>query len=201
LKQMTVLDRILLLITGLLAAYQIIAGVQGAGTFAGLAFTTAFGVLLVAGLLLLIFGFEVLASPYVVIVAALIPLSLSTGLVMQYLPAFGTAYLVFAVAGFLAIVVARFATQGKLSTMVLAVVHGIAGLVICGLPIILSLRGAMPIGFGLISVGGALIGLGGLLLSFVRAGKPILSEKAIFTVLPALLLLMTAAFVGGFAAA
>ncbi|MDE3089060.1 MAG: hypothetical protein KGJ80_06720, partial [Chloroflexota bacterium] len=67
------------------------------------------------------------------------------------------------------------------------------------LPILLSLRGATPIGFALVGVGGALIGLGGLLLSFLKAGKPILSEKTILAVLPALLLLMTAAFVGGLA--
>ncbi len=198
-KKMTALDRILLLITGLLAAYPIVAGVQGVGTFAVFAFTIAFGVLLVAGLLLIIFGFEVLASPFVVIVAAIIPLSLSAGLVMQYLPAFGTLYLIFAVAGFLAIAITRFATKGKLGTIVLAVVHGIAGLTIFSLPILLSLRGATPIGFALVGVGGALIGLGGLLLSFLKAGKPILSEKTILAVLPALLLLMTAAFVGGLA--
>lgn len=198
-KKMTALDRILLLITGLLAAYPIVGGVQGAGTFAAFAFTTAFGVLLIAGLLLIIFGFEVLASPFVVIVAAIIPLSLSAGLVMQYLPAFGMLYLLFAVAGFLAMAITRFATKGKLSTIVLAVVHGIAGLTIFALPILLSLRGATPIGFALVGVGGALIGLGGLLLSFLKAGKPILSEKTILAVLPALLLLMTAAFVGGLA--
>jgi hypothetical protein len=47
-------------------------------------------------------------------------------------------------------------------------------------------------------VGGALIGLGGLLLSFLKAGKPILSRETIFKVLPGLLLLMTACFVAGF---
>ncbi|MDE3091194.1 MAG: hypothetical protein KGJ80_17640, partial [Chloroflexota bacterium] len=141
-KKMTALDRILLLITGLLAAYQVIVGVRGAGTFAVFAFTTAFGVLLIAGLLLIIFGFEVLASPFVVIVAAIIPLSLSAGLVMQYLTAFGTLYLIFAIAGFLAIAITRFATEDKLGTIVLAVVHGIAGLTIFALPILLSLRGA-----------------------------------------------------------
>ena len=200
-KKMTVLDRILLLLTGLLAAYQIVAGVQGAGALAAFAFTIAFGVLLIAGLLLIIFGFEILASPFVVIVAAFIPLSLSAGLVMQHLPAFATIYLVFAVAGFIAIAITRFAAPNKIGTLVLATIHGIAGLTIFALPIVLSLRGATPIAFAFVGVGGALIGLGGMLLGFLKAGKPILSEKTILTVLPALLLLMTAAFVGGFAAA
>jgi len=48
-------------------------------------------------------------------------------------------------------------------------------------------------------VGGALIGVGGLLLSFLKAGKPILSHETILKVLPGLLLLMTICFVVGFA--
>jgi hypothetical protein len=47
-------------------------------------------------------------------------------------------------------------------------------------------------------VGGALIGIGGLLLSFLKAGRPILSRETILKVLPGLLLLMTAFFVAGF---
>ena len=199
-KKMSGLDRIFLLITGLLAAYQIVVGVKSADMLAGLAYTVAFGVLLVAGLLLIIFGFEVLASPIVVVVAAIIPLWLALGLVAQYFSVLGTTALVLAIVGLLAVAVTRFGTRGKLATMVLAVVHGVAGIIIFGLPFVLSLRGVTPPGFAMIGVGGALIGLGGLLLSFLKAGKPILSEETILTVLPGLLLLMTAAFVAGFAA-
>jgi len=56
----------------------------------------------------------------------------------------------------------------------------------------------MPAGFALVGLGGAVIGLGGLLLAFLKAGKPILSQKTILTLLPGLLFLMTAAFVCGF---
>jgi hypothetical protein len=199
-KKMSGLDRIFLLITGLLAAYQIVVGVKSADALAALAYTVAFGVLLVAGLLLIIFGFEVLASPIVVVVAAIIPVWLALGLVAQYFSVLGTTALVLAIVGLLAVAVTRFGARGKLATMVLAVVHGIAGIIIFGLPIVLSLRGIAPPGFAMIGVGGALIGLGGLLLSFLKAGKPILSEETILTVLPGLLLLMTAAFVAGFAA-
>jgi hypothetical protein len=38
-----------------------------------------------------------------------------------------------------------------------------------------------------------------LLLSFLKIGKPILPRETIFRILPGLLLLMTAAFVAGFA--
>ncbi len=193
-------DRALLLITGLLAAYQIVVGVKGADALAGLGYLTAFGVLLVAGLLLIIFGFEILASPIVVVVAALIPLGLAFGLVAHYFAAFEMIALGAAIIGLLAIAVTRFGARGALATMALAVVHGVAGILIFGLPIVLWLRGSAPPGFALVGGGGALIGLGGLLLSFLKVGKPILAQETILRVLPGLLLLMTASFVAGFAA-
>ncbi len=197
-KKMTVLDRILLLITGLFAAYEIVVGLNGLSGLAAWAYVIAFGVLLIAGLLLIILGFEPLENPLVVIVSTIIPLSLSTGLVAQYLPGWSTAYLIFAILGFLIIVVTRYTTEGAAATIPLAVIHGIAGMTIFLLPIILSVRGVVPGGFAWVGIGGALIGVGGLLLAFLKAGKPILPQKTILTVLPALLLLMTAAFVAGF---
>jgi hypothetical protein len=200
--KMTILDRILLLITGLLAAWQVAIGINGADTLPMIAYTIAFGVLLVAGLLLIILGFDVLDSPIVVIVSTIIPLSLSLGLVWEHLPAFRTGYLVFVIAGFLAILTTRLLPlKNKLRVIVLAVVHGIAGLTIFLLPIIWALTGRATHGFALVGVGGALIGIGGLLLSFLKAGKPLLSRQIILKILPALLLLMTAAFVAGFALA
>jgi hypothetical protein len=196
-KKITVLDRILLLITGLLAAYQIVIGIEGSVTMAMWAYTIAFGVLLVAGLLLIILGFEILDSPLVVIVSTIIPLSLSLGLVWEYLSGWRTPYLIFAVVGILAVTITRYTTPGKTASFTLMPVHGIAGLLIFGLPILLALRGAAPAGFALVGIGGALIGVGGLLLAFLKAGKPILPRKTILTVLPGLLLLMTAAFVAG----
>jgi hypothetical protein len=198
--KMSIRDRILLLITGLLAAYQIVVGIDHMGTGPICAYTVAFGVLLLAGLLLIILGVEVLDSPIVVIAATLIPLSLSTGLVWQYLPACRLGYLIFAVVGFAGIIITRsLPMPGRLPVLVLAVVHGLAGLLITFLPALLVLRGDEPAGFALVGLGGALIGLGGLLLAFLKAGRPILSRETILKVLPGLLLLMTAAFVGGFA--
>ena len=198
---MTVLDRILLLVTGLLAAYQVVVGVDNLDTLAMVSYTISFGVLLVACLLLIILGWEILDSSLVVIVSTIIPLSLSLGLVSEYVPDFTTAYLVFVVVGFLAVVLTRYSTPGKVAVIVLAVVHGIAGMIIFLLPIVLSIRGETNPGFALVGVGGALIGIGGLLLSFLKTGKPILSKETLLSVLPWLLLLMTTCFVVGFALA
>jgi hypothetical protein len=199
--KMTILDRILLLLTGLLAAYQVAIGINGMDTLPMIAYTVGFGVLLVAGLLLLILGFDVLDSPIVVIVSTVIPLSLSLGLVWEHLAASRTLYLVFAILGFLAIVITRSVPmKNKLSVLVLAVVHGIAGMTIFLLPCLLAFTGRAAPAFALVGLGGALIGLGGLLLSFLKAGKPILSRKMILKILPGLFLLTTVAFVLGFSA-
>jgi hypothetical protein len=197
--KMTMLDRVLLLLTGLLAAYQIVVGINDLSTLPIIAYTIAFGVLLIASLLMIILGFDVLDSPAVVIVATIIPLSLSTGLVWEHVPPWQTGYLVFAILGFLAVLITRiFPIPGRLPTIVLAFVHGVAGLVIFILPIVMVLQEQAAPGFALVGLGGALIGLGGLLLSFLRAGKPILSRERILKILPGLLLLMTTCFVAGF---
>ncbi len=200
-KRITPLDRIALLITGLLAAYLIVMGVEGLPVLATWAYSIAFGVLLIASLLMIINGFDVLDSPWVVIIAAIIPLSLSLGMVIENLPPdWHLAYLVFVVIGFLAILLTRFLVPERAATIVLAVVHGIAGLLIVGLPIALVLQGVKAPIYLFMSVGGALIGIGGLLLAFLKTGKPILSAEKILTLLPWILLLMSAAFVLGLGA-
>jgi hypothetical protein len=188
--KMTPLDRILLLVTGLLAAYQIARGFEGLSILTAIAYTVALGILLIAGLLLIILGFEVLDSPVVVIAA---------GLVWQYIASFKILYLVFAIIGFMAVVLTRsIPMQNNLPTITIALVHGIAGMTIFLLPIILSIQGQTKPLFSLVGIGGALIGIGGLLLSYLKAGKPILPHETILKVLPGLLLLMTLCFVIGF---
>jgi len=193
-------DRMLLLITVLLAAYQVSVGIDGLSTLPIIAYTIAFGVLLVAGLLLFILGLDVLDSPIVVVISTIIPLSLSIGLVWEYLASYRTPYLLFSIIGFATIILTRsFPVPGKLPVVVLAVVHGIAGMTIFLLPIIFALTGQARMGFTLVGIGGGLIGLGGLLLSFLKTGKPILSRETIFNIFPGLLLVMTTAYVAGFA--
>ncbi|MEN6570870.1 MAG: hypothetical protein ABFD24_03415 [Anaerolineaceae bacterium] len=196
--KMTILDRILLLGAGLIAAYEIVVGIDGLSLVPEIAYSAAFGVLLVAGLLLIILGFEVLNSPAVVIISTIIPLSLAAGLVWQHLPQVRIAYLIFTILGFLAVLATRVKPlPNRLPVIVLMFVHGIAGLTIFGLPIFLVISGAAMAGFLLISLGGALIGVEGILLTMLKTGRPLLSQKTILRILPGLLLLTTAAFAAG----
>ena len=200
--KITIINRLILLVMCHVAGYQIITGVEGLATLPMIAYTVGFGILLVAGLLIIILGYDALDSPVVVILSTVIPLSLSLGLVWENLARYQTLYLVFVILGFLAIVITRsFPMKNKLPVIVLACVHGIAGMTIFLLPFFLVFTGRVDPGFALVGLGGALIGLGGLLLSFLKTGKPILSRKTILKILPGLLLLTTAAFVLGFSAA
>ena len=197
-RKISILDRSLLLLTVLLAAYQISFGLNGLEPLATWSYTVGFGVLLVAGLLLIILGFEGLESQVVVIISTLIPLSISLGLIAEHLPQYTLPYMIFVFLGFAAVAVTRYTVEGKIATLVLAVTHGIAGLLITFLPVVLSIQGNVSTGYILVGLGGALIGLGGLLLAFLKAGKPILQRETILSVLPGLLLLMTAAYLTGF---
>jgi hypothetical protein len=192
------IDRILLLITAILASYQVVQGIDGLNNMAVACYTIAFGVIVIACLLIIIIGFEVLDSPLVVIASTLIPLSLALGLVSQFYREILIPYGVFIVAGFIAIVITRFVGSKKMAAMVLAIVHGIAGLTIFLLPIVLAIHGDVALGFVFVGVGGMLIGLVGLMLSFLKAGKPLLSREKILAVFPILLLLTTTAYVMGF---
>jgi hypothetical protein len=195
----TLLDRLFLLATALLAAWQVAVGINGLDTVPTISYTIGFGVLLVAALLLIIMGLDVLESPLVVILSTIIPLCLSLGLVWEHLAAFRLPYLVFTILGFLAIIVTRFLPlKNKIPVIVLAIVHGVAGLIIFLLPFFLTMTRQTPPGFILVGLGGAVISLEGVFLSFLKTGTPILSQKTIIKLLPGLLLVSTAAFVAGF---
>ena len=198
-KKSILLERILLLLTVLLAAWQVAVGINDVDILPMIAYTVSFGVLLIASLLLIIMGLDILDSQIVVIVSTIIPLSLSLGLVWENFPSIRQLYLGFVIVGFLAIVGTRIKpSANKFPVVILSTVHGVAGMVIFLMPIVMVITGISHPAFILVAVGGALIGIGGLLLAFLKMGKPILSRSTIFAVLPAILFLMTFAFVLGF---
>lgn len=198
--KMPIVNRLILVAAGHLAGYQIVSGIDGYDAWTTLYYTIAFGVLVLACLLLIIFGYDILKNVMVVVIATLIPLSLSMGIISSYLPEFRAAYFVFVVAGFFLILITRRSQAKRTATISLAAVHGLAGLIIFIIPVVLSIGGVAPPLFSLVGAGGAVIGLAGLLLAFVKMGKPIIAEETIYRIFPALLLLMTALLVAGMAA-
>ena len=192
------INRILLFLMELLAAYEVINGGNSQKMIATWAYTVGFGSLVISGLILIVIGYETIHRPLVVTIATIIPLAISLGLIADFFPAFTIYYLLFAIAGLLLVATTRVIDNAQKSVLFLAPIHGVSGLIIFFAPIILSFQNITQPGFLWISVGGALIGLGGLLLSFLRTGKAVLSQQTVFRLLPPLLFLTTLCFVLGF---
>ena len=156
-----------------------------------------FAVLLVSGVLLIFFGMDILASPYVLTVASLIPLGISMGLAEEYFPKWKTYFKWFAAVGFLAIAITSIGGMDSLKKIAVPLFHGVAGLVIFLGPF--YAKGA-PKGFFWVGIGGLLIGLGGIALAFISVGRQLLffSPEFVMLILTPLLFLMTGAFALGF---
>jgi hypothetical protein len=83
--------------------------------------------LLVSGLLLIYLGWGILASPYVLSMASLIPLGISLGIANQYYPQWEKAYAWFALIGMIAIAVSAIADLETLKKIAVPLFHGVAG--------------------------------------------------------------------------
>ncbi len=196
-------DRIVLLLTGLSAVYliwQFYGRYSKKKALHDVYYMMGFAVLFVSGVLLIFGGWGLLASPYVLTVATLIPLGISMGLMNQFLPEYKKAYSWFALVGFLAIAFTSI-TGSPLKKFAVPLFHGVAGLIIFLLPLFRCVKKNAPRGFGLVGIGGMLIGIGGIALSFLSINKPlfgIFTQDFVLTILAPLLLLMTLAFTWGF---
>lgn len=194
------INLVFLLLTGLLAAYLCWYFYQRYmlhKALHNLYYLMGFAVLLVSGLLLIFLGMGILASPYVLTVASLIPLGISMGLAEEYFPTWKTYFKWFAAIGFLAIAVTSIGDMGMLKKIAVPLFHGVAGLVIFVGPFVA--KGA-PKGFFWVGIGGLLIGLGGIALAFITMGRQLLffSPTFVMLILAPLLFLMTGAYALGF---
>src|SRR5574338_1293905 len=130
---MHMIDKIFLLLTGLLAAYlcwYFFRRYNLNKALHNLYYLMGFAVLLVSGLLLIFLGLDILSSPYVLTVASLIPLGISMGVAEEYYPSWKKAFKWFAVIGFLAIAVTSISGLETLKKIAVPLFHGVAGLVI-----------------------------------------------------------------------
>ena len=194
-------DIVFLLLTGLLAAYlcwYFIQRYQLNKALHDLYYLIGFAVLLVSGLLLIFLGMDILASPYVLTVASLIPLGISMGLAEEYFPKWKTAFKWFAAIGFLAIAVTSIGGMDSLKKVAIPLFHGVSGLIIFIGPFYVK---SAPKGFWWVGIGGLLIGLGGIALAFITMGKQLLffSPDFVSLILTPLLFLMSGAYALGFA--
>lgn len=200
-----VLDIILLLATGLTAAYMVWRfwkRYSWEKKVYALYYILSFAVLFISGVLLIFMGYEILKTAFVLTVASLIPFGLSVGIVRQYYAQYLRPYIWFATIGLVAIAVASFGNMELLRKIAVPLFHGVAGLIIFLGPFLVKKygKGNPAKGFQWVGVGGLLIGLGGMALAFIVSGKQLLffSRGLVFNILAGLLLLMVLAFAWGF---
>lgn len=197
---MTLLDQIILLLTELIAIYllwRFYGRYKREKGLHDIYYMLGFTVLLVSGLLLIFLGWDILASPYVLTIASLIPLGISLGLANQFFPQWKKIYSWFALLGMIAIAVSAIGDLETLKKISVPLFHGVAGLVIFLGPFFAKDAAE---GFWWVGIGGALIGIGGITLAFLTAGSQLLffSQEFVLQILAPLLLLMTLAFTWGF---
>ncbi|OQY33568.1 MAG: hypothetical protein B6I38_03475 [Anaerolineaceae bacterium 4572_5.1] len=200
----TVLDIILLLATGLTAVYMVWRFWQRYSwekKVYAFYYMLAFTVLFVSGVLLILMSYKVLATPFVLTVASLIPFGLSVGMVRQYFEKYTKPYVWFATIGLAAIAYSAF-TGSNIKAIAVPLFHGVAGLIIVLGPFLVKKygKGNPAKGFAWVSLGGVLISAGGMALAFLNAGKQLLffSVGVVNAILALLLLLMALAFAWGF---
>ncbi len=163
-----------------------------------------FAVLFVSGVLLIVLGYGILGTPFVLTVASLIPLGISMGIAEQYYPNWKKAFKWFATIGFLAIAISSFAGLDLLRKISVPLFHGVAGFVIFLGPFFVNKTKQAKTaakGFEWVGVGGVLIGIGGIALAFLSVDKPLLgifTADLVFNILSGILFLMTMAFAWGF---
>jgi len=197
--KISILSRILYFLTAILASYEIINGMDNYSNLITTLYTISFGLLLLASLLLLIMGFEIMNNNYIAVLTSLIPITLSLGLVIHKLEHF-TLYAILISLGFIIASILRFFSKGKTALLSLGVIHFISGIVIFLLPIILFLLEKSTAQILFISLGGLIIGIGGILLGFIKAEKEILSKKKLEAFFPIILFSTTFAFIIGLSA-
>ena len=203
---MNLFDILMLLLTGLTAAYLVFRFYQEFQSKEpkprhNIPYMVAFIVLLVSGVLLIILGWGILPSPLVIVVTTFIPLALSVGLYCEFYEKLSKPYKIFALLGLIAIIVTRFTDVSHgLQVVTLIIVHSVAGLSIFLIPILAIKANKAPSGFIGVTIGGVLIGLGGIALAFLKSGKQFLffSQDFVMAILAPLLFLMALAYTWGF---
>lgn len=193
-KKIEIINKIFLLLLALLAAYQVVTGGHGTNQITIWSYTIGFGTLVVSSIITMIVGFDTFDKPLVVIISALIPLSISNGLVSQISSNLATWYLVYAVAGFLIIILTRFLKNKVIANLTLSFIHAISGLTILILPFYLVINHTFPTNLLFFSGGGIIMGIGGLVIFWDQKEGTILRRNTKYNYLPGLLLLSTILF-------
>ena len=167
-----------------------------------LIWAVSFFTLFASGVLIIIFGFEVLSAPLVPVVAALIPIGLAVGAlhgIWDEKPYWLYSAIYFGILLVILLIVKLIPDFSNYSSMAIMAIHIPAGLIIVLAPLIGFFTEEIEISALLYSLAGLLISTGGALLAMAQLPSPPmgLTLEFVFSVLPLLLLVVSIFFVLG----
>ena len=183
--------------TAIVAGIKIVGGMGHHSVLSTTYYTIAFGVLVLASIMLLLFGFILLKNPFMPVVSTLIPMMLSLGLVQDHIPSMVKSYSVLIGLLYLISIYARFRATPRTASIILAAVHAISGLLLVILPHILYFWYGLPPRILFISLGGLVIGAQGTLLAVQKLDIIDIDINKVLALLPAMVLISTTGFVTG----
>jgi hypothetical protein len=192
-----ILNRIILLLVAILAGIQIVVGIEHYVMLAIGYLTFSFGIFLISALLMLLMGVDIIEHDSAALAAATLPLGFSLGLVVEFFPEFHTIFLGLILLLFALLIVKKIQHKSSQALLLQVLLHGLSGLVLFILPIVLFLEAEVGSAFLWISVGTGLVATGGLALALLKSGRPVLTKDQIYLIFPAVLLLAVCAFYGG----
>jgi len=188
------INRVILLLVAIVAGTQIVSGIEHCGTIPITYYTFSYGIFLISALLMLLMGVDIIEHPLAALAASTLPLGFSMGMVAVFLHDYHLGYGVLVSILYAGLVIQKLRQQTKSAMVFQILLHGITGLVLFIMPLVLVIQGEVNPGYLGISVGTGLIAVGGMALAFLKSGKPILTKEQIYLIFPGVLLLAVFAF-------
>ncbi len=187
-------NRVVLLIVAIIAGIQIVSGIEGLGTIPIAYYTFSYGIFLVSTILMILLGVDIIEQDLAALAASLLPLGFSMGLVGEFLLECHFLYSTLIALLYAGLTIQKLRKQDKQALIFQILLHGLSGLVLFIMPLVLLLQGKVETSFLGVSIGTGLIAVGGMALAFLKSGKPLLSKDQIYAIFPTVLLLAVLAF-------
>jgi len=188
------LNRIILLAVALVAGYEIVSGIEGLGTIPIAYYTVSYGIFLLSAILMVLIGVDIIEHDIAALAASLLPLGFSMGMVGEFMLEYHLLYSSLISLLYAGLTIQKLRKKDKTALVFQILLHGISGLVLFNLPIVLLIQGDVNPNFLGVSVGTGLVAIGGMALAFLKSGKPILTKDQIYTIFPGVLLMAVVAF-------
>jgi len=188
------INRIILLLVAGLAGFQIVIGIENCGIIPIAYYTFSYGISLVSALLMLLMGVDIIEHEVAALAASMLPLGFSMGLVAAFMLEYHLYYASFVSLLFAGLIIQKLRHEDKSALLFQIMLHGLTGLVLFIVPLVLIIQGTVETRYLGISIGTGLIAVGGMALAFLKSGKPILTKAQIYTIFPGVLLLAVLAF-------